>query len=219
MNNTPAIISLILFFAVTGVHLYASLKQDKALRAKTKPFILLTLLAFYCFATESIEATVVLALLFSWAGDVLLIPDGTKWFVAGGISFMISHFFFMLTYAFHTDFSKVYTAFIVILPVIFTIAATVIFKYLRPYLPKGLFWPMLLYLFINGGMNCFAWFRSMSNPGTAAIITAFGALLFYISDTALFFVRFKKDGKMKTHFLVMLTYSLGEFLIVLGLIL
>ena len=59
----------------------------------------------------------------------------------------------------------------------------------------------------------------MSSTGSAAAITAIGALLFYISDTALFFVRFNKDSRLKTHFLVMLTYSLGEFLIVLGLVL
>ena len=54
--------------------------------------------------------------------------------------------------------------------------------------------------------------------GAAGIVTAVGALLFFISDSSLFFVRFHKDSRLKTHFLVMLTYSLGEFLIVLGLI-
>ena len=52
----------------------------------------------------------------------------------------------------------------------------------------------------------------------AGIITCIGAILFFISDSSLFFVRFKKDCLLKTHFLVMLTYSIGEFLIVLGLI-
>ena len=193
-------IALALFFIVTSVHLYASIRQDKALRAKTKPFILLTLLAYYCFSAEPVLMTVVLALIFSWIGDVLLIPHGNKWFTAGGISFMISHFFFVITYARMTDMSRVPQAALIVLP-------------------KALFWPMLLYLLINGSMNCFAWFRSMSSPGTAASITAIGALLFYISDTSLFFVRFNENGRLKTHFLVMLTYSLGEFLIVLGLIL
>ena len=211
--------ALALFFIVKGVHLYASLKKDRALRAKTKPFILLTLLAYYCFSAEPVLLTVVLALLFSWLGDVLLIPDGVKWFTAGGISFMVSHFFFMITYAGMTDISKVPRAALIVLPLMFAVSTAVIFKRLQPHLPKALFWPMLLYLLINGGMNCFAWFRSMSSTGSAAAITAIGALLFYISDTALFFVRFNKDSRLKTHFLVMLTYSLGEFLIVLGLVL
>ncbi len=213
------LIALILFFIVTGIHLYASLKQDKKLRACTKPFILLTLLAFYCLSADPVSKLVVLALLFSWLGDVLLIPSGLKWFTAGGISFMISHLFFILSYAALTDFSGVNRSAMAGLPILFAITTIVIFKFLKPHLPKVLFWPMLLYLLLNGGMNCFAWFRSMSAAGTAAIITAVGALLFYVSDCSLFFVRFDKNSRLKTHFLVMLTYSLGEFLIVLGLIL
>ena len=88
-------LSIILFVISTVVHLYASLKNDKKLRDLSKPFILLTLLGFYCFSVERISLTVVLALVFSWLGDVLLMPKGVKWFTAGGISFMISHFFFI----------------------------------------------------------------------------------------------------------------------------
>ena len=51
-------------------------------------------------------------------------------------------------------------------------------------------------------------------PCLATVVTFIGAVLFFASDSTLFFVRFKKDGLLKTHFLVMLTYILGEFLIV-----
>ena len=209
---------LIIFFAVTCVHLYASLKQDRKLRNLTKPFILLSLLAWYCLSAERISLTVVAALLFSWLGDVLLMPKGVKWFTAGGIAFMISHFFFILSYAKDTDFSRIPFWIIPVLGIAFTAASVTIFHYLRPHLPKGLFYPMLLYLLINGTMNCFAWFRSLTLNKQAGLITAIGALLFFISDSSLFFVRFKKNSRLKTHFLVMLTYSIGEFLIVLGLI-
>ena len=213
------IVALILFIIVTGIHLYASLRQDKKLRAVTKPFILLTLLAFYCLSAKPVMLFVVLALIFSWLGDVLLIPAGVKWFTVGGISFMVSHLFFILSYAKLTDFSQVNRAAMVILPFIFICSTVIIFKYLKPHLPKALFYPMFFYLLLNGAMNCFAWFRSMSAGGTAAVITTVGALMFYVSDCSLFFVRFDKNSRLKTHFLVMLTYSLGELLIVLGLIL
>ena len=45
------------------------------------------------------------------------------------------------------------------------------------------------------------------------------AVLFFASDSILFFVRFKKDCVFKTHFMVMLTYILAQFLIVEGFIL
>lgn len=207
-----------LFLLAAAVHLNASLKQNKALRNKTKPFILLGLLGFYLGAASPVILSVVLALFFSWLGDVLLIPKGTKWFVAGGIAFMVSHAFFILSYVQETDFARLPKLLLFLLPAAFAAASLVIFHYLRPHLPKLLFYPMLLYLLLNGAMNCFAWFRAFTVGGAAGIVTAVGALLFFISDSSLFFVRFKKDSRLKTHFVVMLTYSLGEFLIILGLI-
>ena len=107
---------------------------------------------------------------------------------------------------------------IILLALFFVAAVAYIFSKLKPHLPKALFYPMFLYLLINGTMNCFAIFRCVSMPTAAAITTAIGAALFFISDSSLFFVRFKKDSRLQTHFLVMLTYSIGEFLIVLGLL-
>jgi len=210
---------LTIFFISTSIHLYASFYKNRKLRNISKPFILLSLLGFYCYSSEKIAITVVLALIFSWIGDVLLIPKGVKWFTIGGISFWISHFFFIQSYWYYVDFNMVPKTITIILPLLFIISATITFKYLKPHLPKALFYPMYFYLITNGLMNCFAWFRSLSSTGSASIITAVGALLFYISDSSLFFVRFDKDSKLKTHFLVMLTYSIGEFLIVLGLLL
>ena len=212
-------LSIISFLISTTVHLYASLKKEKRLRNISKPFILLSLLGFYCFSVEKISITVVLALVFSWIGDLFLILKGVKWFTVGGISFMVSHFFFILSYLKNIDFAKVGILPVIALATFFFLIVTIIFSRLRPHLPKPLFYPMYLYLLINGTMNCFALFRYLSDPSAAGIITVIGAALFFISDSSLFFVRFKKDSRLKTHFLVMLTYSIGELLIVLGLIL
>jgi uncharacterized membrane protein YhhN len=78
---------------------------------------------------------------------------------------------------------------------------------------------MFVYLLVNGIMNCFAWYRALYLGGFPGIITGLGALLFYVSDACLFFVRFEKDCKLKTHFHVMSTYAFGKFLIVAGLVL
>ena len=210
-------ISLIIFIIFTSIHLYASYHRNKPLRNKTKPLILLSLMGYYCFGADRIRPVVVLALIFSWIGDILLIPDGNKWFTAGGISFMISHFFFVLSYLKDVDFKIISPIIVIVLAAFFMITVNVIFRKLKDSLPKSLFYPMYLYLLINGTMNCFAIFRYLTSPDLAGIITVVGAALFFISDTSLFFVRFKKNGSLKTHFIVMLTYSIGELLIVLGL--
>ena len=210
---------LAIFIITTTIHLYASLKKNQKLRNYSKPWILLSLLGYYLCASREIKIVVVLALIFSWIGDMFLIIPGVKWFTIGGISFMISHFFFILSYSEFIDFQSLNKVIVVLLICLFVLAASIIFKYLKPYLPKPLFYPMYLYLIINGMMNCFAWFRSMCCSGWPCVVTAIGALLFFISDSSLFFVRFNSNSRLKTHFLVMLTYSIGELLIVLGLVL
>lgn len=206
------------FVLSVAVHLRASLRRDTRMRNISKPFLLLSLLGFYLLAARSVSVPIVLALLFSWIGDVLLIPKGIKWFTAGGIAFMASHAFFTAGYLPDIVFSRIPVPLIVFPALFFAALAACIFSRLRPYLPGALFYPMLLYLLINGAMNCFAIFRCISSPTAATVTTAIGAALFFLSDTVLFFVRFNKNGRLKTHFPVMLTYSLGELLIVLGLI-
>lgn len=209
---------LAVFIIATAIHLYASLKQDKKMRNMTKPFILLALLGFYVMAARVPSTFIILALIFSWLGDVLLMPKGVKWFTAGGIAFMISHVFFILGYLKDVNFAAIPVWLVILLAVFFVSVVTYIFSKLKPHLPKALFYPMFLYLLINGAMNCFAIFRWVSVPSAATLTTAIGAALFFISDSSLFFVRFNKESRMKTHFLVMLTYSIGELLIVLGLL-
>ena len=209
---------LAVFIIATAIHLYASLKQDKKMRNMTKPFILLALLGFYVLAARVPSTFIILALIFSWLGDVLLMPKGVKWFTAGGIAFMISHVFFILGYLKDVNFAAIPVWLVILLAVFFVSVVTYIFSKLKPHLPKALFYPMFLYLLINGAMNCFAIFRWVSVPSAATLTTAIGAALFFISDSSLFFVRFNKDSRLQTHFLVMLTYSIGELLIVLGLL-
>lgn len=209
---------LFIFALSTAVHLYASAKQNKKLRNVTKPFILISLLGFYGMSAYVLEWSVVLALIFSWIGDLFLIIPGVKWFTIGGISFMISHAFFIASYNKEVNFSVINPVIIIVLAAIDIVVVSYLFAKLKQYLPKALFYPMFLYLLINGTMNCFAIFRMITNPCLPNITTCIGALLFFISDSTLFFVRFSKDTRFKTHFWVMLTYSIGEFLIVLGLI-
>lgn len=208
-----------IFIVFSCVHLFASYKQDKNLRAISKPVLLLSLLGFYIETVSNPSWFVILALLFSWLGDVLLIPQGVKWFTAGGISFSVSHVFFVLAYVNVTDFNEVPLISIIIFAIIFVgLVVYILFK-LKPHLPKALFYPMIAYLLANGAMNCFAIYRLISCFSLGSIITVLGAFLFFVSDSTLFFVRFKKDSKIKTHFPVMITYLLGELLIIVGLVL
>ena len=204
-------------FAVSGaVHLYGSYRKDRKLRRMSKAFIVISLLGWYLTASPEPKTVTALALFFSWLGDVLLMPDGTGWFVAGGIAFMASHVLFIFSYLPFVDFGKTGFVPVVLAAAVYAAAVLLVFRGLRDRLPEKIGPAMMAYLFINGAMNCFAFWLFLS-LGWKAAVTFAGAVLFFVSDSLLFYVRSDKSGQ-RSHFGVMLTYILAEFLIVLGLL-
>ena len=220
MNAATMKYSFLSTFAASSItHLYASYKSDRKLRAMTKPWLLLSLLGWYGYSVDDPLTIVIAALLTSWLGDVLLIPKGTKWFAAGGVSFMASHVCFIVAYSRFVDFSAFPMWSVMLCAAAYLAASVMVFRGLEGCLPEGLTVPMFLYLLCNGAMNCFAMYQLLTKPCPASVVTFIGALLFFLSDSTLFYVRFNKNSPFKTHFPVMLTYIIAEFLIVGGFIL
>lgn len=217
------ILSLLVIF--TAVHLYHSWKDDSKKRPFTKPFLIPLIAVFYLVCinnTEEINTVLLAALATSWLGDVLLIPTGIKWFAAGGISFLVSHISFICIFASLISFESVNLMYVIPAAAVYLITVFCIFRSLIPHNNnKPLFAAMCMYLLANGTMNIFAFTNMVGNPCPASISVYAGALLFFISDSCLFILKFHPNKKLifKKHFTVMLTYVLGEFLITYGMIL
>lgn len=210
---------LIAFILSSTLHLIGSYRRDDKLRNWTKGFIVVALLGFYCFSAEKILLLAVLALVFSWIGDVLLIPKGTKWFIIGGISFIFAHLCFALVYYPHIDFAKIPVWVLIVAAAGYILLTSINFIILKKHLKTALFIPMYFYLLCNSAMNCFALFQLISNPCRITWFVYIGALLFYASDSLLFHARFNKDTTKLSHFPVMFTYIAAEFMIVEGILL
>jgi len=202
----------------TVLHLYASYKKNKPFRAVTKGFIVYSLMSWYCLSVASPKWVILLALFFSFLGDMFLIPKGVKWFTIGGLAFWASHFFFIFAYSDYIIWENVSWYIWLIIGVIYVTFVTFVFTKLKKRLPKPLFYPMYFYLLTNGTMNCFALVRAFSNFSWVSALVAVGAILFFASDTLLFFIRFDKDADNKSHFGVMTCYLIAEILITLGFI-
>ena len=109
---------------------------------------------------------------------------------------------------------------IAVLAVLYYGFSLFIIRKIKDTTPKAMVVPMYFYLFCNSAMNIFAMMQLLSRPSLAAAVAYIGALLFYASDCCLFLVRYGKKPEIifKKHFTVMLTYLLGEALIVVGII-
>jgi len=207
---------LAVFIISSIVHLYASKKCNKKLRAWTKGFILPGLIGWYVLSAAQPSVILIAALITSWLGDVLLIPKGTKWFAAGGISFLVSHICFVFAYLPGVVFAEVSVWAVLPVAAVYVVVACLVMNLLKNDLKGVLFYAMFVYLLINATMNCFAFCRLLTTPCFATVLTFIGAILFFTSDSILFQVRFKKDSRFRTHFPVMLSYILSELLIVAG---
>ncbi len=213
-----AFVFLALFVIFSSVHLYGSYHDNQRVRNYSKGGILLALLGYYVCSVTTPSLIVILAILFSWLGDVFLIFKGVKYFTIGGISFMISHIFFIIAYLPNVVLTAVPLYVLLLVALAYGTVVCFIFRALKAYLPKGLYYPMMLYLAINGAMNAVALMQLISRPCPGSAIVFIGAMLFFASDSILFFVRFHKDKPVwKNHFPVMLTYILAEFLIIQGI--
>ena len=209
---------LLLFAAVSVVHLAASFVSNKKLRAATKGFILLFLLLYYLFAAEKRNGVLIAAVATSWLGDVLLIPPGNGWFAAGGISFMLSHFCFIAVYIMAVNFADVNVLLTVLAFLVYCVLIFLVFRALRETTPKKLYGGMIFYLFCNAAMNVFAFMLLVSRPCAATALTYIGAVSFFASDSLLFLRKFYKKPIWRGYFSVMITYIIAEFLITQGIL-
>ena len=211
---------LALFVISNAVHLYFSWKDEKKGRAVTKPMLLLFLMLYYIFSADKVSFVLLGALLTSWLGDVLLIPKGNKWFTAGGISFMLSHFLFIAVYVGQISFANVQWLPVILLAVLYCAVAAKVILTLRENAPNPMRIPLYVYLLANSAMNVFAFMQMITTRSPGAVVAYIGALLFFVSDCSLFILRFydKKEIVLKKHFTVMLTYLAGEFLITQGIL-
>ncbi|MBR0481405.1 MAG: lysoplasmalogenase [Firmicutes bacterium] len=211
---------LALFAVFSAIHLYHSWLDKYHHRTKTKPFLILFLSLYYIFATDSIDIFLVLALCASWLGDILLIPKGNKWFIMGGIAFMISHFFFIVTYIPNIDLSKALWPVAVPLALVYFGISIFIMNFVKEGVPKMMVFPMWFYLLCNSCMNLCALLQFMSYRNAGAAMALIGAALFFASDCCLFVVRYHRRPQLifKKHFTIMVTYLAGELLIVLGML-
>lgn len=211
---------LILYTAISCIHLYHSWMNDTKRRPYTKP-VLLFLILYYITAASEISWFLLLALITSWLGDILLIPKGHKWFMIGGISFLVSHFLFILVYVPFIQWDAVPWLVILPLGVVYFCISVAIMKAVRPTTPALMVLPMGLYLLTNSAMNLFALMRLFSLGSSGGYVAYLGAVLFFASDCTLFLVRYYRNPDViyKRHFTVMFAYLAGELLITLGMLL
>lgn len=185
-----------------------------------KPFLLpFLLLAVYFYKRFSTKKILLIALTFSWIGDIILMfaNKGELYFIAGLIAFLLSHIFYIIL------FSKQLKIYLKKSKIIFWVGVTTIVFYLTVMmlilLPSlgGLKIPVFVYALTISIMLLFALkgFLNWQKPANSYILI--GAAVFVASDSILAFDKFHAPLQYNS-FLIMATYLLAQYLIVVGIL-
>jgi len=201
----PAVLALVEWYAVW--------RHDRRTQVWAKPAVLVALIvaALVLGATDDPAGTwLLVALVFGLAGDVFLLGDSDTRFRLGLAAFLVGHLAYVGAFVTIGLDPKGwnYLSFLVLGGCLLATRQVATSTYLRGGL--ALAGPVALYTVVIGAMVIYAF-------TTGVGLVAIGASIFAVSDTVLARDRFVRpwDG---AQLLVMITYHLGQALIVAGVL-
>jgi len=208
----PKIIFLVILGIVSVVYLVTLFFKYGLFQAILKGCLVPLVLAVYIFGAEKILLPIVLALVFGWVGDVLLLKGSAfRFFIMGLVSFLIGHICYIIAmYEFARPFHI--TALVISIAVGACIGF-LLFKILRPTAEMKI--PIIAYEITIITMAIFALQLFLAQNFSFGFFVLGGSLCFLVSDSTLAFDSFRKKLKYGG-FIIMLTYIAAQLLITLG---
>ena len=189
-------ISILLFGAVTALHLLSIVTPYPKARSVSKVFLMPLLLVFYLATAGEPQLYIVLALVFSTLGDILLLwPRVTALFLLGAGAFGLAHLFYVLQLARSATVGTVWLW--VLVAVLMLTVYVLVYRFLRTLLPQKMRVPVLLYGLLIASMAYFSAMRLVEHPAISSLVGLVGALCFIVSDTVLATDVFGESTKQK----------------------
>jgi len=205
---------LFLYAVSTAAVVIAILFDLHTLYLLAKPSLMISLLLYFIAASKGYprwRIYVVIALLFSLAGDVLLMSSDM--FVAGLASFLITHVFYIATFLkTGADKGRLRPLDITKFVLLGIVVTWALYSRLN-----GMLVPVLLYALVLVTMGVLAHKRRGATTIISFSLVSTGAFLFVISDSLIAVNKFAFEVPA-SHLLIMSSYIAAQYLIIQGLL-
>lgn len=206
-----------LFLLTSLLHLFYCYQENERARRLSKLALMPLLIAFVISVQKGDWPILLIALLFGYFGDILLIYKKNKtMFLLGEMSFFIGHVVYIILFFLKVGFNSP------LLAILITVGAALVIQYplyviFRPYYKK-LTIPNNIYSTILLISLAFAILVVVYQGFLPSILLPIGALCFMVSDSLIAYNLFYK--KQKRHdFYIMVFYLLAQVLLSLGILL
>lgn len=209
---------IIFFFVLLLVNIAAGEAGSSLLQYISKPLLMPVLVLYFLFNVTGLQSPVrkwiLLAIFFSWAGDVLLLfqekmPD---FFLFGLSAFLLAHVFYIIFFHQLRAGEGMKGRWGLAFPV--AIYYGVLIRVLSPYL-GDMQMPVIIYGLVISFMLVLALHMLYSRNKEAGKWMAAGAVLFVLSDSLLAVNKFYQSFS-PANMAIMLTYGAAQYLIAAG---
>ena len=215
MKNIP----LILYIIIGAVNVTGHLLDMPDMIRYSKP-MLMPALIFFIYHHSQGHVTkramlLVLALVFSWLGDLALMKEGEEiYFLIGLGAFMLAQLTYTYIY-FNATFEKLEFQLMPLLPILtFTIF---LLAFVLKNAPTEMQIPIVVYAICITAMACMARLRMELTSNVSFQWVMLGSLLFVISDSAIAVDKFYQPVPYD-EVVIMSTYVAAQALIVIGIL-
>jgi uncharacterized membrane protein YhhN len=218
LSKTEKSFTLIFALIVLLELVCGSIESLSQLHYFTKPLILITLIIFFVKQSNHLSSktktVTLLALLFSLAGDILLmfLEVSPNFFIGGLVAFLMAHIMFIIVFLTKRGNSKMPIPFTLFL-IIYAIG---LFYLLKDGLNEMLI-PVIAYMLVILTMALAAHLRKGNAIKLSFNLVFNGALFFMISDSILAINKFYQAFEI-SGILIMATYAIAQYLIMLGVL-
>lgn len=211
-------ISLIAYIIFLFFNLYNKYIEKKSDSAFFKVLLMPVLCIFYFSSFRNFSILVVLALFFSWLGDIFLIKTKMKDVLFGIFGFSLAHIFYIFQLTKLIEFKNLNYIFISVLIVLYfglSIFVSMVLKEYATKILKKYTNVIFIYSSLLSLLSIFSILVGLNSKFLVSVYLILGSNLFMLSDSILSYNLFVKREKI-TDILVMLTYGLAQLFIVLG---
>jgi len=180
-----------------------------------KPFILLSLLFLYSSSVLVRNKWYVIALIFSFFGDVFLLYSGQSLFIMGLVSFLLAHFIFIsivLKRIQKTSFLKIISS---VIP--FLVVFILLIFGLKESLNEMLL-PVIIYGLTISTFGIVSLVDFQNRKSQKSLFMLLGAMVFMISDSVLAINKFYNASHL-FEIIIMSTYIAAQYLIFRSMVL
>lgn len=180
-----------------------------------KPLIISSLIFLYTFSSPKRLKWYIIALEFSFFGDIFLLFTGNMFFMLGLSAFLLAHISYIIMVSRtlkKTPFNDIFLSF----SIFFGFLLGLLFI-LKGHL-GAMKIPVVIYGLVLSSFGAVSFINNLQQKNQASLVLLVGTLLFILSDSLLAINKFYKPLDILNVF-VMLTYIAAQFVIFKGVIL